>query len=454
MKVLGNCDVYKRSSDNVLPDIKAFQETGILQDLDVVCGSGPAVRTSAVLLAAISPWLRRLMEEAGEEFCLCLPSISSDMFTEYLSTCLTPSSETMALNPSHVHHLIQHLKVEKKKDEEMDMIKPEVKLEYEEDDWEAGFESEDELMDLDYDPSDCNISENNTEKEKGSGTKKDRPIGTKKEKSDKMVQKDKKKGRPKGTTTPNGPNAVVCDQCGFEATGNSKAEVHQRHMLKHEVENFSCDCPDAPKLVVRPDSKRVGKDFRDKERHMKVEHQGWVGCQECRDCFKTQEDMERHQKKHLNKIVCDQCGYEATNKTNLMMHKTRYHEEAGETCSECGKLYKGIGALKMHQKQVHTSSTCNICGLVVKQLHLHMQSIHMDDSEKRYHCEDCGKGFMSINQMERHRVNMHIKSQPYQCRYGCENRYNDTCNRNAHERRRHGELYELKKQSGGRKLFT
>ena len=43
--------------------------------------------------------------------------------------------------------------------------------------------------------------------------------------------------------------------------------------------------------------------------------------------------------------------------------------------------------------------------------------------------------------MENHRMNMHIKAQPHQCRYGCENSYNDVSNRNAHERRRHGEIF-------------
>ena len=35
------------------------------QDMLVVCGDGCSVSTSSLLLAAISPWLRSLMEEAG-----------------------------------------------------------------------------------------------------------------------------------------------------------------------------------------------------------------------------------------------------------------------------------------------------------------------------------------------------------------------------------------------------
>ena len=38
-------------------------------------------------------------------------------------------------------------------------------------------------------------------------------------------------------------------------------------------------------------------------------------------------------------------------------------------------------------------------------------------------------------------MNVHIKSQPVRCRYGCSNTYNDRSNMAAHERRRHGGVY-------------
>ena len=97
--------------------------------------------------------------------------------------------------------------------------------------------------------------------------------------------------------------------------------------------------------------------------------------------------------------------------------------------------------MKVHKKNVHNAVACKICGVVVKNLRLHLQGMHTADKDKRFRCEDCGKGFMCKLKLGSHRMNTHIKTQPHQCRYGCENRYNDVSNRNAHERRRHGQVF-------------
>ena len=72
---------------------------------------------------------------------------------------------------------------------------------------------------------------------------------------------------------------------------------------------------------------------------------------------------------------------------------------------------------------------------------MHMASVHTPDHMKKFQCQDCGKGFTSSTGLERHRMNVHLKLRPYECRYGCEFRYNDFNNRNAHEKKTHGKLF-------------
>ena len=50
----------------------------------VVPGAGPLIQTSSFLLASLSPWLRHLLQSAGEDVCLCLPSVSSHEVPSYL----------------------------------------------------------------------------------------------------------------------------------------------------------------------------------------------------------------------------------------------------------------------------------------------------------------------------------------------------------------------------------
>ena len=83
--------------------------------------------------------------------------------------------------------------------------------------------------------------------------------------------KQKKKRKP--NVNVKWPKDLLCPDCGENiGMGRSKdgGKYILRHQLKHQVENFVCECPDVPKLIVRPDQERVGKDFILKERHMKT----------------------------------------------------------------------------------------------------------------------------------------------------------------------------------------
>ena len=484
------------------------------------------------------------MEDAGEEFCLCLPSISSDMFTEYLSTCLTPASETENAEYSETHQLIQHLQWKSKK-EEKGSIKPEVKLEVDPGEeaedvfteevgskvrnlkgkqseslngWEGGWGNEDDCEDQyhsfnnDFSDSDRNYEEGEVASKKKKRKTKIKSLPKKticKQKKDKLKidmgqtcekteiesdreghsgdldtdresepgdldsdyideeptkikTKNKKKnkklrhpganepleenkikiGRPKGT----GKLAqdLLCTLCGEKFIKGSRKTIiysYKRHMLKHQVENFTCDCPNAPKLSQKYEAQRVGRDFQAKERHMKVEHMGWIACQQCSLCFETERQATKHTEKHKNSVVCHLCGFSAADKTLLLRHIKCHHEAVPEQCPICGKTCKDKACLASHIKCVHEPATCTICGAVVKRIKIHMEQMHMDDSDKRYSCSDCGKGFMDKYALKKHVINMHTKSQPHQCRYGCDNRYNDVSNRNAHEKRRHGGIF-------------
>ena len=68
-------------------------------------------------------------------------------------------------------------------------------------------------------------------------------------------------------------------------------------------------------------------------------------------------------------------------------------------------------------------------------------SVHTKDEEKEFQCDQCDKGFITKKYLERHKISVHLKTKPYNCRYGCVFSYNDMANRNAHERKTHGSLF-------------
>ena len=79
--------------------------TSFVQDIVVVPGAGPLIQTSSFLLASLSPWLRHLLQSAGEDVCLCLPSVSSHEVPSYLSL------NFFRLSKSYFHRVVPAFKI-------------------------------------------------------------------------------------------------------------------------------------------------------------------------------------------------------------------------------------------------------------------------------------------------------------------------------------------------------
>jgi uncharacterized Zn-finger protein len=73
----------------------------------------------------------------------------------------------------------------------------------------------------------------------------------------------------------------------------------------------------------------------------------------------------------------------------------------------------------------------------VKRLEHHIGSVHTEESEKKFPCTTCGKGFPNSFHLKKHEA-IHQNEKPYRCREGCDVGYNDSSNRNQHERKLHG----------------
>ena len=172
---------------------------------------------------------------------------------------------------------------------------------------------------------------------------------------------------------------------------------------------------------------------------LQVEHMGWNGCDRCSKYFKSKTSLENHKQIHLESIVCDQCGFQANNHSTIEAHKRREHEEKSTECPECNIVVKNPYHLKCHKRSMHArKSTCNICGGAFSRIELHMKTMHTAEEDKQFHCSHCGKGFTSRQSFVAHEKNIHLSQKSFQCRYGCENRYNDQSNMLAHEKRHHG----------------
>eukprot|EP00088_Acartia_fossae_P004077 TRINITY_DN11742_c0_g1_i3.p1 TRINITY_DN11742_c0_g1~~TRINITY_DN11742_c0_g1_i3.p1 ORF type:complete len:692 (-),score=148.60 TRINITY_DN11742_c0_g1_i3:146-2221(-) len=214
------------------------------------------------------------------------------------------------------------------------------------------------------------------------------------------------------------------------------------HMDKHHAEKIMCGCTNI-----------IFRNLAHRKHHIQVYHKKEkLGCDKCYFLCSTDAELAEHvQEKHVKKeleekakpsVICDICGQEMKSKNPAILkdHKARVHDPVLVQCTQCPGKYTAAG-LKQHMRRCHSEGVCNICGIKVKQLIRHMNVMHGSVESSKYKCEYCTKVFHYKHQLKTHTMNVHLKERPYKCRYGCDMAYNDSSNRNAHERRRHGQRF-------------
>ena len=182
--------------------------------------------------------------------------------------------------------------------------------------------------------------------------------------------------------------------------------------------------------------------------HIKRMHEIPEGHTKCKKCRKIipETDLSNHE---CEKFVCNVCGNVFYSLSNLQSHKM-VHElpEEKHFCNICGKGFPVMNRLSSHMKNVHSEKLpCPHCDkyFAVKYLETHIKLVH-DPTSLEFKCEICGRGFNHKVHLDKHTMNVHLKLQPYKCRYGCDIGYNDISNRNSHEKKKHGKLFTTEKE--------
>jgi hypothetical protein len=227
--------------------------------------------------------------------------------------------------------------------------------------------------------------------------------------------------------------------CSCSKVFNSIGYFTHMDLYHSDESNDSiCDCKD---IVFKTNFHR--------KHHIQVVHKKEkLGCEKCYFLCGTQAEMDEHilscygHNKLTKKAICDECGSSFINKQHLYQHKMRRHDPVVVQCKMC-PVKASAFAIKTHVMNVHTEGFCNICGVQVKYLKTHMNENHYfkQGSFKCEHCPD--KVFKAKHHLKRHVMSVHLKEKPFNCRFGCDVAYSDACNRNAHERRVHGRLYQV-----------
>jgi len=234
---------------------------------------------------------------------------------------------------------------------------------------------------------------------------------------------------------------LQCPHCDFHSNTKSSFSDHIKTSHPSSLLPFMCEhCKFSTKteglltrhiLIKHPDGKKL--------------------CKECRKFFPIDE-FEDHVLQHQQKMeICNICGKMLKRKSHLNAHIKTVHQilEKKYFCEKCNAGFALQSVLNRHMKLVHSEKyPCPLCGekFFEHKLKRHIADLHTPDDQKKYQCKDCGKGFNDTRRMESHQMNVHLKLQPYKCRYGCDIAYNDISNRNQHEKKKHGKLFTTAKE--------
>lgn len=260
---------------------------------------------------------------------------------------------------------------------------------------------------------------------------------------------------------------LICPECGKQFI-KERYEAHLQSHVDHQIPCKECDEVFKNPTNLKNHMKYVHNGYvppkiladlcdreckcgiafkqgKDKVSHYQLVHLDYQQCPKCQKSLDQQlhkcEPIKKSQaSKKAKRVICQECGKECSS-SNLRYHMEKYHETVECSCHKCGKKYGDKMSLRDHLRDCMKSEQCTICGAVVLRLKDHIRSVHTADEDKRFVCNFCGKGFFDQKKLENHKMNVHLKLRPHRCRYGCDIGYNDTSNRNAHEKKKHGGLF-------------
>ena len=249
---------------------------------------------------------------------------------------------------------------------------------------------------------------------------------------------------------------IKCQIC--EKVFDSEKKI-KRHMITHASDGQVFQCDQCGYRTLHKSNLK---------RHCEIKHERTAekGFKKCKECRATFSEFENHKCVFYS---CDECGKQFGSMHLVSCHKKTFHAEVGKySCELCDKVFEkqyllkkhlvfhntqkvschicGLkffsGYMRIHLKTHEEKETCKICNKAVQRLSDHMKTMHQTDDQKSYQCSDCGKGFVKNDALQTHYMNVHLKLRPWKCRYGCTFAYNDRSNRNAHERKTHGKLFD------------
>jgi len=366
--------------------------------------------TSNLLLAAISPWLKELLQAIPPyiDGCVILPDIEWKDISQFLESLTQPGQSFVVLDDLvkllGIVSVGASIKVAKE-----EVLEDQRFAENDDGDFYA-----DSYLDVDDDDN-YNDDEFNEVEENG------------------QLEETETKD-----------DSIPCLYClkYFKSETTLKAHLRRNH-VEHAVKNGEITSETVSDDTLQEvKSEEPGKDFK---------------CKICLRYFESESGLHVHNSiKHkeeedpnyifINGIFkCQLCGKEIKKRNKMRSHlKTKHKLGANFKCEFCNEIFPYKYALEDHRR-THTQEKiffCDLCGegfIFSNKLTLHKQRVHMTEEEKeglkKHKCEICGSAFIFESKLKIH-MECHVHAKSYSCEF-CGKAYRTLQVLQAHTRKSH-----------------
>jgi len=140
----------------------------------------------------------------------------------------------------------------------------------------------------------------------------------------------------------------------------------------------------------------------------------FFNCQYCKKAFILEASRRIHERIHFTCFICETCGKQLPNKSQLSVHLRQHTGERPYKCTICSSSFKCLSTLRQHEV-VH--------------------------SEKKYSCEVCLRKFSRPEKVRIH-MRVHTGEKPYNCSK-CHKKYQQKNDLNRHIKKKHHEYYTI-----------
>ncbi|XP_063372009.1 zinc finger protein 320-like [Cydia amplana] len=174
------------------------------------------------------------------------------------------------------------------------------------------------------------------------------------------------------------------------------------------------------------------------------DEEGSIHCKKCSHVAKSGEELEQHTKSQ-HYLICKECGEKFKGSHTLKTHKRRIHATVREhACDTCPRTFRSRGRLEAHAAAHGPAAAqrlayCALCRVQYKNVYVYRNHLvnSANHSERRYHCEECGKNFASKVYYKRHYTFYHQKESNHKCEL-CDRLFISDFRLRQHRQMRHG----------------